>query len=460
APYLSNQRPSAKELLRLRFIRNARRSPKLLERIRERPKYHIKEDEESPRSGHREFEDGSGTVKVTRNLKDEGTSRASPGRTLKNDGWDFSTTASPGTGTVRSSVKPPQVAGAREKIFEVSSHASPKKTAVKRNPWSSTSGSAVQESYLESSHFKEASEQHDNEVEDDYLEDGHLLGSGSGTFVLRSPRGIKTSSFFNDQSSMANNRYASFEDVSTSGTVVLRGQSDELDTPRTPKSRLGIQEKSSSASLEDSETNLAEAKAAMQAGLRKGNARERSALGKLKKDGQEHKVTEQPTSSPASSRSSREYFDAQKALPLSRQASEQDITTLAAAAASPALSSLLIPSMKEAVGDESEGSAVRALVDSLVYLERMKPGLCEVIVSKLLQRLGSSKESSLVGLQELASRVFTKNIVVPVETENANVEAMNKKKQADLSANANLSPLAKFLLTRWQGQVARDLNPF
>ncbi|PIA35176.1 hypothetical protein AQUCO_03600083v1 [Aquilegia coerulea] len=453
------ERPSAKELLRLRFIRNARRSPKLLERIRERPKYQIKEDEDSPRNGLREFDDGSTTLKMTKNSKEEGTFRASPGKTLKNDGWDFSTTASLATGTARSSVRPPQVAGAREKIFEVSSHTSPKKTAVKRNPWSSTSGSAVQESYLESSHVKDSNEQHDNEVENDYLDDGHLSGTGSGTFVVRSPKGIKTSSFFNDQSSMSDSRYASFEDVSTSGTVVLRGQPDESDTPRTPKSRLGIQEKSSSASLEDSERNLAEAKAAMQAGLRKGNARERSSLGKLKKDGQEHKVTEQPTSSPASSRSSREYFDAQKALPLSRQPSEQDITTLAAVAASPTLSSLLIPSMKEAVGDESEGSVVRALVDSLVYLERMKPGSCETIVSKLLQRLGSSKESSLEGLQELASRVFTKNIAVPVETENANVEAMNKKKQAELSANANLSPLAKFLLTRWQGQVARDLNP-
>lgn len=51
---------------------------------------------------------------------------------------------------------------------------------------------------------------------------------------------------------------ASFEDASSSGTIVYRGRHDDPDSPRTPKSRLGIQERSSSASLEDSPTNLAE----------------------------------------------------------------------------------------------------------------------------------------------------------------------------------------------------------
>lgn len=52
--------------------------------------------------------------------------------------------------------------------------------------------------------------------------------------------------------------YASFEDASTTGTVVFRGQQDESDSPQTPKSRLGVQERSSSASIEDSALNLAE----------------------------------------------------------------------------------------------------------------------------------------------------------------------------------------------------------
>lgn len=52
--------------------------------------------------------------------------------------------------------------------------------------------------------------------------------------------------------------YSSLEDASPSGTVVIRGQHDESDSPRTPKSRLGMQERTSSASAEDSATNLAE----------------------------------------------------------------------------------------------------------------------------------------------------------------------------------------------------------
>lgn len=52
--------------------------------------------------------------------------------------------------------------------------------------------------------------------------------------------------------------FASVEASSTSGTVVYRGQHDESGSPRTPKSRLGNQERTSSASLEDSSMNLAE----------------------------------------------------------------------------------------------------------------------------------------------------------------------------------------------------------
>jgi serine/threonine-protein kinase 24/25/MST4 len=52
--------------------------------------------------------------------------------------------------------------------------------------------------------------------------------------------------------------FASFEDASTSGRVVFYGQHDESDSPRTPKSRLGMQERTSRASLEDSALNLAE----------------------------------------------------------------------------------------------------------------------------------------------------------------------------------------------------------
>jgi hypothetical protein len=55
----------------------------------------------------------------------------------------------------------------------------------------------------------------------------------------------------------SHSRFSSYEDMSSSGTVV-RSQSDESETPRSSRSRLGIQEKASSASLEDSAINLAE----------------------------------------------------------------------------------------------------------------------------------------------------------------------------------------------------------
>lgn len=52
--------------------------------------------------------------------------------------------------------------------------------------------------------------------------------------------------------------FTSVEDASIGGTVVYRGQHDDSDSPRTPKSRLGIQERTSNASVEDSSINLAE----------------------------------------------------------------------------------------------------------------------------------------------------------------------------------------------------------
>ena len=45
--------------------------------------------------------------------------------------------------------------------------------------------------------------------------------------------------------------------MSSSGTVV-RNQSEESETPRSSRSRLGIQEKITNTSLEDSAINLAE----------------------------------------------------------------------------------------------------------------------------------------------------------------------------------------------------------
>uniref|UniRef100_A0A5B6YQ28 non-specific serine/threonine protein kinase n=1 Tax=Davidia involucrata TaxID=16924 RepID=A0A5B6YQ28_DAVIN len=451
------ERPSAKELLKHRFIRNARRSPRLQERIRERPKFQIKDDAETTGNGPRALGEASDTVKVTRDSRGEETVRASSqGKTLKNTGWDFSISGSPGTGTVRSVVRPPQV---RDRKPEVPyNQATPKKDSDGGNRWSSASGSALYDS-SEVSLGKNARDQNHDEKQDYYHEDEELSVSGTGTVVVRSPR-VQSLSLFSDQSTLSSSTYASFEDASTSGTVVYRGQHDDSDSPRTPKSRLGIQERTSSASLEDSAINLAEAKAAIQGGLRK--ARERSALGKINKDGQESKKTEQLTNSSDSSRQSLDYFDVQKVFPRSRQASdEEDSARISAASSSAPLSILLIPSLKEAIVDDSEGSLVHAVANSFMDMERMKPGSCEFLVTGLLQRLGSSNESSLKDLQELAAHIFTKGKTPSEQTENTNAEVDSRKKQQnkELHSNANLSALARFLLSRWQGQVSRDLNP-
>ncbi|XP_028087620.1 serine/threonine-protein kinase 4-like isoform X2 [Camellia sinensis] len=441
------ERSSAKELLKHRFIKTARKSPKLLERIRDRPKYQMKEDGETPKNGPTPLGEASGTVKVMRDSKGEEAVQASQEKTLRNAGWDFSIGGA-STGTVRSVVRPPQ---ARDRKPEVLHNPGvPRKAPDDGNRWSSPSRDEV---------GKDARDQYFDEKQEYYLEDEELSMGGTGTVVVRSPR-VQSSSLFNGQRTSSSSTYASFEDASTSGTFVYRGQHDDSDSPRTPKSRLGIVERSSSTS-EDSVMNLAEAKAAMQGGLRKGNARERSALARINRDREESSKSDRFTNNSDSSRHSRDYLAVQ-VFPRSRQASdEEDRARIAAASLSTPLSILLIPSLKEAIADDSEGPVVRAAVNSLMDLERMKPGSSEVFVTRLLQRLGSSKESSLKDLQELAARVFTKGKMAPEQAENANPEADSRKKQPnkEFHSNTNLSPLARFLLSRWKGQVSGDLNP-
>ncbi|XP_027061643.1 germinal center kinase 1-like isoform X1 [Coffea eugenioides] len=434
------ERPSAKELLKHRFIRNARKSPRLLERIRERHKFQAKEDVETPRNGIKPFGEASGTMKVTRDAGVEDTVRISgQGKTLRNAGWDFSLGATSGTGTVRSAVRPPQVRDRKPEAFL--SQASSRKILDSGNQWSSASG-------------KDARDAYQDDKQDYYHEDEELSVGGTGTVVVRSPRRVSPSSLFSDQSSLSSSTYNSVEDSSTSGTVVYRGQHDDSDSPR--KSRLGIQERTSSASVEDSSINLAEAKAAIQAGLKKGNMRERSMLGKANRDEQESKRREQSSSD--LSRHTEEYLDAQKALPKSRQTSdEEDAARSSAASSSAPLSILLIPSLKEVITDDSERLMMRTLANSFMDIERSKPGSCELLVTRLLQRLASSKDSSLKDLQDLAARIFSKG---KAEAESTKAEADSKKKpqSKDMHSNSNLSPLARFLLSRWQGHVSRDLS--
>ncbi|XP_010462183.1 PREDICTED: germinal center kinase 1-like [Camelina sativa] len=430
------ERPSAKELLKHRFIKNARKSPKLLDRIRERPKYQVKEDGESPTNGPKSPVESSGTVRVVGDERGQGTSVTSfQVKPVKNAGWDFSIGGSQGAGTVRA-LKPPQ---ARERRQEASSNQTSQKTSrASGGHLSSTYGSAVPE-ISEGGFVKRDSYQNDYQEEDD------SSLSGSGTVVIRSPRSSpSSSSFFRDQSSGSTSRYASFDDASTSGTVVVRGHNDDSGSPRTPRSRLGLQERSSSAS-EDSIANLAEAKVALEAGFRRGNAREKLGNGKV------NKRREQATDNSDYLRNSRDQSDKQKPVMRSQQVSDdEDDSKLASLSAS--LSILLLPSLKEAVGgDDSKGSVGHRVSRSLVKMEREKPGSSEAFIAKLIEQLGSTKEVSVKEVQDMAIRVFAKTM---------NNDAENKRKQAskEFSSNANFSPLARFLFSRWLGQTSRDLN--
>ncbi|KAI5662515.1 hypothetical protein M9H77_21838 [Catharanthus roseus] len=444
------ERPSAKELLKHRFIKNARKSPRLLERIRERPKFQAKEDGETPRVGGKPFGEASGTVKVARDSGLEDTVKASQGKTQKNAGWDFSIGGSTGSGTVRSAVRPPQVRD--RKAEALPNQAPPRKILESGNQLSSSSGTVRSEIPI----TRGARDARRDEKQDHYHEDEDMSSSGTGTVVIRSPRGGSSSSMLSDKSSLSTSTYASVETTATSGTVVYRGQHDDSGSPRTPKSRLGNQERTSSASLEDSIMNLAEAKAAIEAGLKKGNSRDKSALVKVNREEQQSKRKEQSTGTSDSSRYSQDYFDAQKVFPGSRQANdEEDNARSSVASSSSPLPLLLVPSLREAATDESQRSIVRTLSNSFTDLERIKRGSCELIISRMLQRLASSKDPSLKELQEVAARMFAKS---KTEAENTNAEVDSKKKQQNKDSSANLSPLARFLLSRWHGHVSRDIS--
>lgn len=450
-----SERPSAKELLKHRFIRNARRSPRLLERIRERPKFPVKEDVENVRNGLRAFAEGSGTVKVTKEPRKEETVRASnQGKTFRNAGWDFSIGGSQSTGTVRSVVRPPPVRAKREE--NLNNESSPRKTSDGDNQWLSATGNGLYESSEVSLGRYSGDEEKQNHLHE--YEDGS--STGSGTFVVRTPKGRQSSSFRSDQSSPPGSTYASLDDASTSGTMVVRGQRDEPESPRTPKSRLGMPERSSSSSFEDSVTNLAEAKAAMQKGLRKGVSRERPVVNKASNNMPENRRTDQMSNSSESPRNC-EYVDAQKAFLRSRPTSDdEENAKISTVTSSASLSALLIPSLKEVIADDSDGYA-HAVRNALIDMERTKPGSSEVLVSRLLNRLGSSRDPSLRDLQELAVHIFSRSNKAPEHSQNMVSDSdSNKNLQSkEFLSNPNISPLARFLISRWHGQASRELNP-
>ncbi|MED6133950.1 hypothetical protein PIB30_032974 [Stylosanthes scabra] len=433
------ERPSAKELLKHRLIRNARKSPKLAERIRERPKYHIKEDLGADDQGTvkkvpRGIGEASDTMKVSRDSKAEETSRTSgQGQTVKSAGWDFNIGGTVRSGTVRSVARPP---------------VSQNQATQRKAPESGYQGGTVSRSALnesvESSLGKDHRVTYHDEDPDDQLDDDE--GNGSGTVVIRSPKASRPS-VFRGQSSQSSSSYASLEDASTSGTVVLRNQHDDSDSSQTPRSRMGLNDRNSVTSLEDSAANLAEAKAAI---LRKANAKER------KFNNLQESKRDQMASSSDSSRSHHEYHDALKGMSRSQYASDDEESAKVMSSSVP-LSVLLVPSLKETIANDPEGAIVRAVISSLINMESTKPRSCDVLVRKLLQRLASSKEDSLKDLQELAGQLFSKTKGTG-DSRNSEAESRRKQQNKDIHQNSNLSPLARFLLSRWQGQSSRDLN--
>ncbi|RLN33266.1 serine/threonine-protein kinase svkA-like [Panicum miliaceum] len=428
------ERPSAKDLLKHRFIKNARKTSKLLERIRERPKFAVKRMNATQNGQtHVEEDDvGTGTIKVDR-AKDAAPP-LSQGTVRKATGWDLPD-RSEGTGTVRVVSRPPQTASTKDSRFDVpQSPNTPRCTADRENQWR-TSFTGSEESQNDHGRLESSTDDNDQSV------------SGSGTVVLRTSRTSQLYPAASNHSSKPPSRFSSYEDTSSSGTVV-RSQSEDPETPRSSRSRLGIQEKASNASLEDSAVNLAEAKAALQAGLRKGNARERPVVNRHEKESHAHRysgVNSQDVQS--------ESLDMQKGRKSRQLPDGQSASRASSSVASPAISSLIIPSLKEATGDKFERPAVHAFLDSLMDLEHEIPGSCEVLIGRLLHRLGSSNESSLQGLQETAASVFAKKPEPP--SEQASYKKLASTPQL---AAPTVSPLARFLLTRWQNQVSQDLN--
>ncbi|CAM6095535.1 unnamed protein product [Calypogeia fissa] len=455
------ERPSAKDLLKHRFVKSARKGSRLLERIRERPKTHIGKSKDLPRPDKQYEKEVLEKKKVIK-----GTSREDEQyrrRAIRNASWDFGTATIQSTGTIRSSMRPTYNQSSTEANVPIESL--PSLLIETEKEWNiyeeglTESRGSPRESETEGELPRMLEEAENEEI----AEDGEMDVSNSGTFVIRSPKARASLKAITSQlSSLSNGVDVSKEEESeifSSGTVVRSTPDETSSAVSTPKFRPASEEGPFAASREDSATNLAEAKAAMQAASRKGRS------GPLSKGGGGVPRVPDHTADEVIHRDEGVERHHSRA-PRSggrRSSEEEDAARASAAGASPALSLLLIPALKETAAEQSEGPALRAAADaadSLMDLERLAPGACEVLLRRLLQRVGSTDEPSLKGLHDLARKVLTP----PVEpTQSGKGEGMGKNGQngtgLDPSENSGLSPVAAFLLSRWQAQVAQGVTP-
>ncbi|KAH7436716.1 hypothetical protein KP509_05G032500 [Ceratopteris richardii] len=432
------ERPSAKELLRHRFVKNARKSSRLLERIRERPKIEFTNSEEFSASEQRALEGA--------------TLKAGSPQTSGTTAWDFGTGTIQGTGTVRI-VKPSIVSDSNEVSPEDDGGQMPTSSELGEDEWPLISKN------LSSLKIPSANgDPHEEGIEDTTTD--ILLEPHSSVLSLHSPsepQSPQTSFDMNISPGHELGILGSSEE--NFGTLVHHGHDGTSSASETPHSHQTSQEKPSmSMTREDSATNLAEAKAAIEAGSR---SRRHTPLSKLRWEGSGRTV--ESTSSSETVRDGQDPRVPPKVssrIAARRGSEDEDAARAAAAASSSALSLLLIPALKETAAEQSEGAALRAAADaadSLMDLERLAPGACEVLVSKLLQRLGSSKESAVKGLQDIASKVLLPK--AKDESSQLQKDGQGKgKARNDPMEKSGLSPLASFLLSRWQMHAARDIN--
>ncbi|CAK9203423.1 unnamed protein product [Sphagnum troendelagicum] len=464
------ERPSARELLRHRFVRSARKSSRLLERIRERPKSHVSKNKDLPRPDEAFEKDSLNKGNILKGEFGEPLPPSSRRKALRNASWDFGTGTINSTGTIRSAVKSSDdqavVKGSPEDTTAARPTSSldlPSMFADTDRDWQIVTG---RNTSINGNHGEEpvgTQEEHEALASP---ENGNLTGSYTGTIAMRSPREhpslIPLSSVLPalaNKTSEVSNEDAS--EIFSSGTIVRSSKADEGSSEvGTPRFKRSSHEGVNSA-REDSATNLAEAKAALQAGLKKAPLRTTSI--KLRPDA--HDMNTVVIMDPARQDFTREIISNCSTRAGRRSSEDEDSARAAAAGASPALSLLLIPALKETAAEQSEGPALRAAADaadSLMDLERLAPGACEVLVSKLLQRLASTEEASVKGLHALARRVLKADSA----TEEVGTSPFKLGKPGfgrtrsptNGSDSSGLSPVAAFLLSRWQVQVTRDLS--